>query len=167
MRLNAQYASMVRTSLSVLGRLMRVQAVRQKREAIEGAANADAWTQHAAEQTMLKVVDQDAKRLEAAQPKAAPAEAPVEPPAADVDQRTEENVSEDGINSQDADFETWLSEQFQGQEPGQPDGSRLHAVLREAMAEARLAGWDVPADDRESPGTAGYGGPIGGETASA
>ena len=38
MRLNAQYGSMVRTSLSVHGRLMRVQAVRQKREAIEGAA---------------------------------------------------------------------------------------------------------------------------------
>src|ERR1700709_2292364 len=46
LRLNAQYASMVRTSLSVLGRLMRVQAVRQKRQAVEGAANQDAWAQH-------------------------------------------------------------------------------------------------------------------------
>jgi hypothetical protein len=53
MRLNAQYGSMVRTSLSVLGRLMRVQGVRQKREAIEGAANQDAWAQHVAEQSML------------------------------------------------------------------------------------------------------------------
>src|ERR1700733_8326785 len=32
MRLNAQYVSMVLTSLFVLGRLMRVQALRQKRE---------------------------------------------------------------------------------------------------------------------------------------
>jgi hypothetical protein len=32
MRLNAQYGSMVRTSLSVHGRLMRVQALRHKRE---------------------------------------------------------------------------------------------------------------------------------------
>jgi len=36
LRLNAQYGSMVRTSLSVHGRLMRVQALRQKREATEG-----------------------------------------------------------------------------------------------------------------------------------
>src|SRR3984885_3070679 len=60
MRLNAQYASMVRTSLSVHGRLMRVQALRQKREAIDGAANQDAWTLHVAERSMLAVVDPDA-----------------------------------------------------------------------------------------------------------
>src|ERR1700733_11158697 len=60
-RLNAQYGSMVRTSLSVLGRLMRVQALRQKREAIEGAANADAWTKHIAERCMLAVTDPDAQ----------------------------------------------------------------------------------------------------------
>ncbi len=41
-RLNAQYASMVRTSLSVHGCLMRVQALRHKREAVDGAATADA-----------------------------------------------------------------------------------------------------------------------------
>src|SRR5450432_4422515 len=61
MRLNAQYGSMVRTSLAVHGRLMRVQAVRQKREAIEGAATEDAWTLHVAERSMLKVVDPNAK----------------------------------------------------------------------------------------------------------
>ncbi len=64
--LNAQYGSMVRTSLSVLGRLMRVQAVRQKREAIDGAANADAWALHVAERSMLGVVDPDAGPLESA-----------------------------------------------------------------------------------------------------
>src|ERR1700729_1871140 len=45
MRLNAQYGSMVRTSLSVHGRLMRVQALRQKRERTDSAANQDAWAQ--------------------------------------------------------------------------------------------------------------------------
>ena len=108
MRLNAQYSSMVRTSLSVHGRLMRVQAVRQKREAIEGAANQDAWTLHVAERSMLKVADPDIERL-----KPAPRPAPVQNMvalggtfkarescdqtntpalAASVDQSTEENA---------------------------------------------------------------------------
>ena len=73
LRLNAQYGSMVRTSLSVHGRLMRVQALRQKREAIEGAANQDAWTQHIAEQCMLIVADPDAVRQQPARSTAAPA----------------------------------------------------------------------------------------------
>jgi hypothetical protein len=60
MRLNAQYASMVRTSLSVLGRLMRIQAWRHKREATDGAANQDARAQHVAERSMLLVADPDA-----------------------------------------------------------------------------------------------------------
>src|SRR3984893_3006501 len=60
-RLNAQYGSMVRTSLSVHGRLMREQALRQKREAIDAAANEDAWALHVAEQSMLTVVDPDAR----------------------------------------------------------------------------------------------------------
>ena len=60
MRLNAQYGSMVRTSLSVHGRLMRVQALRHKREKIDSTVNEDAWTQHVAERSMLGVVDPDA-----------------------------------------------------------------------------------------------------------
>src|SRR5450432_1377029 len=104
MRLNAQYGSMVRTSLSVHGRLMRVQALRHKREAIDGAANQDARTLHVAERSMLAVVDADAGPLEAAWPGTAPVEAPT-----DVDQWIEDNVSEDEANSQDAAFETWLS----------------------------------------------------------
>ena len=103
MRLNAQYGSMVRTSLSVLGRLMRVQAVRQKREAIEGAASQDAWTLHVAERSMLKVADPDAEPPQAPVPEAAP--------AAGLDQRIEEYVSEENTNSQDVAFETWMSQQ--------------------------------------------------------
>jgi hypothetical protein len=142
MRLNAQYASMVRTSLSVQGRLMRVQAARQKRQAIDGAATEDSWTAHVAERSMLRVADLDAVRLEAARPTAAPAEAP----AACMDQRIEEHVSEDGINSQDAAFETWLSAQFQGRGAGQPGGSRLHEVVRQAMADPRSARRELPAN---------------------
>src|SRR5882757_1044840 len=55
MRLNAQYGSMVRTSLSVYACLMRVQALRRKRETIDGATKQDAWTLHVAERTMLEV----------------------------------------------------------------------------------------------------------------
>src|ERR1700692_4680612 len=105
MRLNAQYGAMVRTSLSVHGRLMRVQAVRQKREAIDGAASEDAWAQHVVERSMLKVADLNAKPQQAARPAAQA----VEKPAPCVDQKIEEGVSENGMNSQDVAFETWLS----------------------------------------------------------
>jgi hypothetical protein len=131
MRLNAQYGSMVRTSLSVHGRLLRVQALRQKRGAVDGAANEDAWALHIAERSMLRVVDPDA-----------------EPQAADVDLRIEEHVSEDGINSHYAALETWLSAEFQSRRAGRPDGSHLHEVVREAMAEPRSAGRELPANGR-------------------
>src|SRR3984885_10838098 len=85
MRLNAQYGSMVRTSLSVHARLMRVQALRHKREAIDGAANEDAWVQHIAERSMLRVTDPDAGPQQAALPKAAPVATRVAAPAACVD----------------------------------------------------------------------------------
>jgi hypothetical protein len=151
MKLNAQYGSMVRTSLSVHGRLMRVQALRQKREAIDGAANQDAWTLHVAERSMLGVVDPDAGPQEAAWPKAAPVAARVEPPAACVDQRIAENVSENGTDSHDAAFETWLSERPWNRGPGGSDQTGLNKVLREAMAKSRLAGRGLPANGRESP----------------
>jgi hypothetical protein len=155
MRLNAQYGSMVRTSLSVHARLMRVQAVRQKREAIDGAANEDAWALHVAERSMLGVVDPNAGPLEAAWPEAAPVEAP----AAVVDQNIEENVSEDGTDSQDAAFETWLSEQPWNRGSRGSDETGLREVLREAMAKSRLAesrfgGRELPANGRENPGRA-------------
>jgi hypothetical protein len=91
LRLNAQYGSMVRTSLSVHARLMRVQALRQKREAMDGAANQDAWTLHVAERSMLEVLDADAA-LRAAWPEVAPVAVPVGAPAACVDQRIADNV---------------------------------------------------------------------------
>jgi hypothetical protein len=167
MRLNAQYGSMVRTSLSVHGRLMRVQALRQKREAIDGAANADAWAQHVAERSMLGVVDPDAGPQQAAWPGVTRVEAL----AACVDHRIEDNVSENETNSRDVAFETWWSEQPWNHSRGSGE-TDLREVVREAMAGSRLAnsrlgGRELPANRRESPGRADYGCHIDGETASA
>jgi hypothetical protein len=152
MRLNAQYGSMVRTSLSVHGRLMRVQALRQKREAIDSAANEDAWALHVAERSMLGVLDPDAGPLEAARPKVAPVATRVEAPAACVDQRITDNVLEPETNSQDMAFETGLSEQpsnFRGS-----DETDLREVVRQAMAKSRSGVRELPANGRESPGRA-------------
>src|SRR5487761_2733683 len=93
LRLNRQYASMVRTALAVQGRLMRVQAVRQKREATEGTVKQDAWTRHVVERSMLVVADPDAARQQAPRPEVAP----VAVPAASVDPRIERNVSRNGM----------------------------------------------------------------------
>ncbi len=143
MRLNAQYGSMVRTSLSVHARLMRVQASRQKREAIEGAADQDAWAQHVAEQSMTEVLNTNAGPHEAALPEAPPAEGADRPRANDV--------SEDGIDSHTAAFETWLITQCQSQTSEQPDADRLHDLLRKAMAGSHLAAREFAANSRENP----------------
>ena len=159
MKLSAQYGSMVRTSLSVHGRLMRVQAVRQKREAIEGAATEDAWTLHVAERSMLKVVDPNAKPQQAARPAAAPGVAPVEEPGACVDQRIEKDVSENGANSQGVAFETRLSEHPWNRGSRGSGETGLSEGVREAMAgsifaKSRERGRELPANGRESPGRA-------------
>jgi hypothetical protein len=141
LRLNAQYGSMVRTSLSVQGRLMRVQAVRQKREAIEGAASQDAWTLHVAERSMLKVVDPDAE----------PPPPPV--PAAGLDQWIEENVSEIGTYSHDVAFETLMSEQPWNQRSTGSGETGLHeAIARSLLAESRSRGREASGNDRASTG---------------
>jgi hypothetical protein len=119
---------------------MRVQALRQKQTAI--AANQDAWTQHVAERSMLGVSDPGPVPHHAAWPEPAP--------APDVDESTKEPVSEDEMNSQDAAFETWLSTQLKSPTGGQPDGSRLQKIVREAMAQQRPASQAAPANGRES-----------------
>jgi hypothetical protein len=155
MRLNAQYASMMRMSLSVHARLMRAQAVRQKREAIDGAANQDAWTLRVTAQSMLEVADPDIERLTAASPRAVPKAAPVKAPAAYADRGIESNISENKTNSHDTAFETWMSEQPWHQGLGRPDETDLRERLREAMAEPRSAGRDSPANSRETPTSTG------------
>ncbi|HBK05953.1 MAG TPA: hypothetical protein DDZ81_08815 [Acetobacteraceae bacterium] len=52
-KLNAQYAAMVRTSLAAHGHLLREQQQRRKREATQSAADTDEWTRHIAANTML------------------------------------------------------------------------------------------------------------------
>jgi hypothetical protein len=126
---------------------MRVQAVRQKREAIEGAASQDAWTLHVAERSMLQVVDPDAEPPQAPVPEAAP--------AAGLDHRIEENVSEDNTNSQDVAFETWMSQQPWNRGPKGSRRTDLCERLREALAESRLPGWELSANGRESPARMG------------
>jgi hypothetical protein len=143
-KLNAQYASMVKTSLSVHARLMRVQAVRQKREATEGAANQDAWTMHVAEQSMLKVTDPDIERVKPA---------PTKPTAAPKDQKTKEDVSE---------TEQAIMERFLGRcrddarepEPVQCDDPVISAMMRKATADLDFLNPETSANRRESPGRA-------------
>jgi hypothetical protein len=149
MRLNAQYSSMVRTSLSVHARLMRVQAVRQKREAIDGAATEDAWTMHITEQSMLKVADPNIERL-----KSAPPPAPAEAPVPHEDQMTDENVSEiEKI------FMKRLLRRMRDDAP-EPEvqttgDTDLDDMAREAMANLAFLGQEMPANGREVPGRAG------------
>ncbi len=52
-KLNAQYAAMIRASLSAHNRLLREQQQRRKREATHGAADQDERTRHIAAQAML------------------------------------------------------------------------------------------------------------------
>jgi hypothetical protein len=131
MPLNAQHASMVRTSLAVLGRLTQVQALRQKRQAIDDAANQDPRAQHFAERSMLLVADPDAEPQQAAWPKAPPVTTRVEPLAARVDQSMTENISEKATNSQDAAFETPLSNRPWNRGPRGSGETGLREALRE------------------------------------
>ena len=154
-RLNAQYGSTVRTSLAVLGKLMRVQAVRQKREAVEGAATMDAWTQHVAERSMMGVVEPKAKPQEAAR-----AEASVAAPVAGVEQRIEGNVSENGADSQGVAFETLVSEKAGNREAGGSGETGLREGARKSMAgllfaRTRERGREMDAGGRDSPRMAG------------
>jgi hypothetical protein len=139
MRMNAQYGSMVRTSLAVHGRLMRVQALRQKRESLDSALDADTRAGQVAERSML--VDADAGSMEAA---------PVEALADCVDPRNKENVSLHGMNSHIAGFETRLSQQPGNWGTGPSGKAHSGRVLREAKAESRLGGRECPANGRES-----------------
>jgi hypothetical protein len=145
MRLNAQYGSTVRTSLAVHGRLMRVQALRRKREAIDGAATEDARVLQVVERSMLWVVNPKARPVEVAR---------VEVPSACADQTTAKNVSKYGINSHDVGFETGLSEQPWSRGSEGSDKVGPGEVVRRAMARARLGGRDLPAEGLEGAGRA-------------
>ena len=140
-RLNAQYGSMLRTSLSVHGRLMRVQSIRQKRETSEAAAKADSWTQFLNERLMLAVADARVKPAEAVRPAAAP----------DGAAEIEGDVSMDGTNSQGVAFETRMSARARHPEAGGsgatgPSGDMAGLFLARALAVGRASA----AEGRES-----------------
>jgi hypothetical protein len=98
---------------------MRVQAVRQKREAIEATATEDAWTQHIAEQSMLKAVDPG------------------------IEQRTAGTtgtiVSHHDTNSHDVAFETRMSDPVLNQEadPSVPPIAQANAEIAAGKAVAK------------------------------
>jgi hypothetical protein len=154
MRLNAQYNAMMRTSLATEARLMRVQAVRRKRESIEGVADQDAWTLHVVEQSMLKIADPDFERLGAARPEAAPAEPPGEAPEAapPATQRLAKTVSQNKTNSRNVAFETPVSDPDWDEAA---EEAEVRAHIREAERQIRSAMQEVSAIGRESPGRAG------------
>ena len=56
-RLSAQYAAMVRASLSAHNRLLREQQQRRKRETVNSAADQDEWTRHIAARSMLGALE--------------------------------------------------------------------------------------------------------------
>jgi len=149
-RLNAQYGSMLRTSLSVHGRLMRVQAIRQKRETSEAAAKADSWTQFLNERLMLAVADARVKPVEAVRPAAAPDVAALDggEPGIQADE------SEIETDSHGETFETWMRAQMGNQGSKGSGRASLREGVLAAMAEARLPGRGAPSDGRESAGQA-------------
>jgi hypothetical protein len=57
MKLNAQYAAMLRASMTARGLLLRVQRYRHTREAAERNVDADEWTRHVVERTMTEALD--------------------------------------------------------------------------------------------------------------
>ena len=138
---------------------MRVKALRQKREAIDGAANADARAPHVAERSMLIVGVPNAGPLQAA--------APVAALAACVDQRIVENASENEIDSHNAAFETGLSAQPYNQGSRRSGKTAPREGVGEATILSRSVGRALPANGRESPGRADQGGHDDGQTASA
>ena len=81
MRLNAQFALMERTAVSLRNQLLRLQTARQKREANAEAAGADEWATYIAARKLQSALDQ--RQPPPAQPQAEHAmpAPPAEPPA--------------------------------------------------------------------------------------
>jgi hypothetical protein len=81
MRLNAQFALMERTAVSLRNQLLRLQTARQKREANAEAAGADEWATYIAARKLQSALDQ--RQPPPAQPQAEHAmpALPAEPPA--------------------------------------------------------------------------------------
>jgi hypothetical protein len=192
-RLNAQYGSMLRTSLSLHGRLMRVQALRHKREAIEGAANQDAWTLHIAERSMVGIVDPAARPPQPAWPEGAPVASPEGAPATSPGRAPASSpevvpaASPEGAPAASPEGAPAATQPTMPKAAPAASGNQrtkkpvsyngtnsqetafetwLSAQMRELRAKSLSASRSVPANVRENPRTADYGRQIDRETAS-
>ncbi len=158
-KLNAQYASMMRLWMAVHARLRQAQAERRKRDADPVTENEDAWARYIAERSMLDVV--------LAQPEAEPAE-PVRPQQAPVAERAaspvktsvvapvagraaapSEMMSKNEMNAQDVAFDTWLSAQAANQDPA---ASKVENFRRLLLGTTRFFQQETDTDP-ESNGT--------------
>ncbi len=79
-KLNAQYAAMVRISLAAQNRLLRDQQRRRKREENQHDADTDEWTRHIAASTMLREMPSEPESEPESH--AAGSETPTRPPPA-------------------------------------------------------------------------------------
>ena len=132
-KLNVQYASMMRLWMAVHARLRQAQAERRKRDADPVTENADAWARYIAERSMLDVVLAQPEAEPVAAPVAAPVKAPAAAPAARANPGIEQNVSENATNSHDVAFETPLSGQIPTSEPAGSRVENFRRILLETM----------------------------------
>ncbi len=132
-KLNKQYASMMRLWMAVHARLRQAQAERRKRDADPVTENADAWARYIAERSMLDVVLAQPEAEPVAAPVAAPVKAPAAAPAARANPGIEQNVSENATNSHDVAFETPLSGQIPTSEPAGSRVENFRRILLETM----------------------------------
>ncbi len=132
-KLNKQYASMMRLWMAVHARLRQEQAERRKRDADPVTENADAWARYIAERSMLDVVLAQPEAEPVAAPVAAPVKAPAAAPAARANPGIEQNVSENATNSHDVAFETPLSGQIPTSEPAGSRVENFRRILLETM----------------------------------
>ncbi len=132
-KLNVQYASMMRLWMAVHARLRQAQAERRKRDADPVTENADAWARYIAERSMLDVVLAQPEAEPVAAPVAAPVKAPAAAPAARANPGIEQNVSENATNSHGVAFETPLNGQFPTAEPAGSRVENFRRILLETM----------------------------------
>jgi len=155
MQLNKQYVAMVRTSLSAHGHLMRMQALRHKRDATNTAHDADEWTQHIAASTMQQMLDARPQAPVPNAPPASPAPAPVaqlpapapaEPPplrfdaeAAEPGEELDDLEAEAELFATHYRYQAWYIRRHGELPPGCPEG-----MFDADLVEAIICG-DTPA----------------------
>ncbi len=134
-KLNKQYASMMRLWMAVHARLRQAQAERRKRDADPVTENADAWARYIAERSMLDVVlaQPDAEPVEPVRPQQAPVARPTAASIAASAVAPEESISQNEINFHDVAFETWLNAHLATLGTGGPGETDMSRFLFSAV----------------------------------